>query len=409
MSTKSIHLKKLSGNFSKMFFIQAFQNIRTINVVVAIFYLSRGLSLSQIFYLSVVWSVVNILFEVPSSYLADRWGRKRTLVLGVALYTISCVWLFFGYSFLMLSVGIFFYALSNACFTGTDDALIYDTNRELGEEKHSLRRLGQYYAAERIFKVLSPLVGAFVAKDLAPSQFTTLLIIDSMAALTAFIISLSITEPKRHYFEVEKVEAGVIKDALKLLKNNTGFIFAVCNRSLGFIGFFIIWRYHQELFTKIGVPILALGIGWSLFHLLMFFINYFIHKFWPNNAASSKINFLNFLTILLIAIFIVGWQLNFHYYWLLLIYFLANFFENALWPIFSDLFNKYSNSFNRATTLSLSNFVKSIFEIPILLTAGLLVGRNQIYPIYFMFVVILISGLIFYLPKKMKFEKINLK
>lgn len=389
-----------------MFFIQAFQNIRTINVVVAIFYLSRGLNLSEIFYLSVIWSVINILFEVPSSYLADRWGRKRTLVLGVGLYVISCVWLFLGYSFWMLSVGIFFYALSNACFTGTDDALIYDTNRELGEEKNSLRRLGQYYSAERIFKVLSPLIGAFVAKDLAPSQFTTLLIIDSTAAMAAFIISLSIVEPKRHYFEVEKIEAGVIGDALKLIKNNTGLIFAVCNRSLGFIGFFIIWRYHQELFTKIGVPILALGIGWSLFHLLMFFVNYFVHKFWPDNGLSSKINFLNFLTALFIAIFIMGWQFHIHYYWLLVIYFLANFFENARWPIFSDLFNKYSNSFNRATTLSLSNLVKSIIDIPLLLVAGLLVARDHIYPVYFVFVIILISSLVFRLPKKLKFEKI---
>ena len=114
----------------------------------ALFYLSRGLNLSQIFYLAIVWSVVNILFEVPSSYLADNWGRKKTIVFGVALYVISCGWLIFAHSFWMLGLSVFFYALSNACFTGTDEALIYDTNRELGDGGDSLRRFGQYYPPE---------------------------------------------------------------------------------------------------------------------------------------------------------------------------------------------------------------------------------------------------------------------
>lgn len=405
---ENIRTKKLAGNFNKMFFVQAFQNIRTINVVAALFYLSRGLNLSEIFFLSIIWSVVNILFEVPSSYLADRWGRKRTIVLGAALYIVSYLWLIFADSFWILSVSVFFYALSNASFTGTDDALIYDTNREIGEEKDSLRRLGQYYSAERIFKVLSPLVGAFVARNLTQHEFMTLLIIDLAAAVVSFVICLSIIEPRRHYFEVEKVEAGVMRDAFKLVKNSPHLLSAICNRAFGFIGFFIIWRYHQELFTKIGAPVLALGIGWSLFHLILFIVNYFIHKFWPSEGLSSRINFLNFATVLLVAFFIVAWHLKINYYWLLLIYFFANFFENARWPIFSDLFNQYSSSFNRATTLSLSNFIKSVFDIPLLFITGLLVAKNEFYPVYFVFIIILISSIVFRLPKKLKFEKISL-
>ncbi len=379
------------------------------NVVAAIFYLSRGLDLSQVFYLSIVWSVVNILFEVPSSYLADRWGRKQTIVFGVGLYVISCIWLIFANSFWMISLSVFFYALSNACFTGTDDALIYDTNRELGKDEESLRRLGQYYSAERIFKILSPLIGAFVAKDLTSHEFTILLIIDAGASLAALVVSFFIVEPKHHYLGVEKVEAGVIEDAFKLIKNNPDLFRAICNRALGFIGFFIIWRYHPELFTRIGVPIFVLGIGWSLFHLSMFVIYYFIDKLWPNNSYSLKINVLNFLMVGFVGLFIIGWNFHINYYWLLLIYFLGNLVENARWPIFSDLFNKYSSSFNRATTLSLSNFIKSIFDIPLLLGAGLLVARGQIYPVYFSFAIVLVASIIFYLPKNLKFEKISLK
>ncbi len=394
---------KLSRNFRLMFFVQAFQNVRTINIVVALFYLSRGLSLSQVFYLSIIWAVVNILFEVPSSYLADRWGRKKTIILSSFLYLTNCVLLIFSHSFLMFGLCIFFYSLASACLSGTDEALVYDTSRELGQKDDSLRRLGQYYAAEKIFKILTPLLGAFIAKDLSDYQFIVLLIIDSVASFIALVIPFFITEPK-HHLEVEKIEAGIMVDAIKLVKNNPNLMRATCNRALGFTAVFIIWRYHQELFTHIGVSILTLGIGWSIFNFLITLLNYQIHRFWPNKSLTTKINFLNFLTIILVGLFVIAWYFNVHYYWILTLYFLINITENARWPIFADLFNKYSNSFNRATTLSLSNLIKSIFDIPLLVVSGLLVTRGLIYPAYFTFIIILISSIIFYLPKKVKIE-----
>ena len=48
--------------------------------------------------------------------------------------------------------------------------------------------------------------------------------------------------------------------------------------------------------------------------------------------------------------------------------------EAVRWPIYSHYYNQKSSSYNRATTLSLSNFVKSILDIPLLFIASLLVG-----------------------------------
>ncbi len=386
-----------------MFFVQAFLSVRTLNVVAVLFYLARGLSLSQVFFLSILWAVVNILFEVPSSYLADRWGRKKTIILSSILFCVYSVLLIFSHSFVMFSLSIFMFALAYACFSGTDEALVYDTSRELGESEDSLRRLGQYSAAEKIFKIITPLIGVFVAKDLVEWQFDLLLVIDSLAAFSGLIISLFLVEPKQ-FFEVEKVESGVFHDALKLVKNNPNLMRAICNRALAFTSVFIIWRYHQELFTRIGAPIVVLGIGWSVFNMIVTLINYYIDRLWPSKSLTTKINYLNFITVFLIGLFLVIWHFSAHYYWVLLVYFGINMAENARWPIFSDLFNKYSNSFNRATTLSLSNLVKSIGDIPLLAVASFLVARDLIYPVYFLLIIILLSSVIFYLPKNLKFE-----
>lgn len=392
--------KKLSTNFRLMFLVQAFLSVRTLNVVAAIFYLSRGLSLSQVFYLSMFWAAINILSEVPSSYLADRWGRKKTIVLSAVLYCINCVLLIFSDSFTMFALSTFFFALSYACYSGTDEALVYDTSRELGEDGKSLSRLGQYSAAEKVFKIITPLIGAFVARDLMEGQFTWLLIIDTAAAFSALILSLFIVEPKQ-YFEVERVEAGIFYDALKLIKNNPSLMLAICNRAFNFTGVFIIWRYHQELFANIGTTIIALGIGWSVFNLIVTILNYQIYLLWPTKSSSVKINYLNFITIFFVGLFLVAINFEIHYYWVLLIYFCLNIAENARWPIFSHMFNEHSNSFNRATTLSLSNFVKSVGDIPLLAIASLLVAYKLVYPIYFVLILLILTSIIFQLPKKL--------
>jgi hypothetical protein len=67
---------KLEKNFFKIFFINALLNIKMINIVLSLFYVYRGLELSDIFYLGIVYSIAVLLSEVFSSYLADSFGRR---------------------------------------------------------------------------------------------------------------------------------------------------------------------------------------------------------------------------------------------------------------------------------------------------------------------------------------------
>ena len=289
--------------------------------------------------------------------------------------------------------------MSDACFSGTDDAVIYDSNRELGEHSASLRRLGKYYSAKRIFKIFSPLLGAWLARDLADGQFILLMSLDAFFAVGSVILACGLTEPKQHY-EVEKVEAGVMKDAVYLFKKDYNLIRAIFNRSLGFIGVFLIWRFNQIFFTNLGISILVLGAGWSINHLLVFLVNYFSSRLWSKRSVENKINILNYLAIFFVVLFLVVWFLKGSPYWLLVLYMLFNFTESSRWPFFSDLFNSYSKSFNRATTLSLSNLIKSILEIPTMVLAGYLISINIIYPFYILLIMLVVASVGFHLPKR---------
>ncbi|MCD4705367.1 MFS transporter [bacterium] len=140
----SIKKIKLEKNFSRMFWIQAFLNIRMISIVSTLFFLHRNLNLSQIFYLTIIWAITNLLFEIPSSYLADKLGRKKTIILGIIFALLFWVLLISAHSFLIFTIALFFAALQFTCFSGTTDALIYDTNKELGKESNSLKKTRQF-------------------------------------------------------------------------------------------------------------------------------------------------------------------------------------------------------------------------------------------------------------------------
>jgi len=165
-----------------------------------------------------------------------------------------------------------------------------------------------------------------------------------------------------------------------VIRNNKCFVRAIFSRMLLFIASFILWRFHQKFFIDIGVPIIILGAMWSLTHLALFLINQNIKKILPKKSSVFKINWLNFLTFLSLFVMVI---LVFYYqniYLLLIVYFLANIFEVIRWSYFSDYFNKMSFSYNRATTLSLSNFLKSILDIPLLFIASILIDNNINYP-----------------------------
>lgn len=391
--------QQLRKNFKLLFWIKALINVKALQIVVVLFYVHRGLTLSQVFYLGVVWAVVNLIAEIPSSYMADKWGRKRTLFIGVLAMLVNSIVYLFAHSFGTFVFGFLFFAFSFACFSGTDEALLYDSKKELGEEFDSLDTLAKYSSALQLFKIITPLVGALIAKDLLENQYLLLIGINIITGIFALILVLSLTEPY-HYMDLEKREKGIVHDALKVLRSDWTLIKLILNKTIIFIASFLLWRYHQKFFVDMGVSILILGIGWSLVHLMLFFIKRNISKLLSSNTLYQGINFLNYIFVVSIIVFLVVYYVAPNSYLLLILFFVIAESETIRWPIFSEIFNKKSLSHNRATTLSFLNLLKSIFDIPLLFIAALLVHYGMIYPYFFALALGLLVVITFRLPKQ---------
>ncbi|MEX1116328.1 MAG: MFS transporter, partial [Akkermansiaceae bacterium] len=129
----STRMTDLSGNPRRFILFTVFYNARAYYPVLAILFLDLGLTLDQFVLLNLIWAATIFLFEVPSGALADTIGRKKLLVAASVLMVVemSCLLLAprnGGAMLLALCViNRVCSGLSEACASGADEALAYDS------------------------------------------------------------------------------------------------------------------------------------------------------------------------------------------------------------------------------------------------------------------------------------------
>lgn len=384
-----------------MYWVQALTQFKVINVVATLFMISRGLNLSQIFLTAIAYSIVAILSELPSSYLADKWSRKGLITISIIFAIFYWFGNLFVFGFWQFVVVISLFSISFSLMSGTDEAFMYDTARELEEEKTSLKMLGRFFASGMFFKIFTPVLAVLIASKLTNFEYCILIGIDLVANLIALSLVDFMVEPK-HIHKGEKISKGVFWDSVDLFVKSKTLINLTFNRTLVFIAAFSVWRLSSDYFLKLGSPLFFIGLSSSVYQLISFVLNIKAHFWFRRWSNEVMINFLNimvaitFLMMLINEIFVGNWILG-------LIIFIAMLTAESLRnPYFSDLINKESASYNRATTISGSNLVTEIIKLPAFaLMSGVIFFGYQYLFFASMFFTIL-SIVLFSLTKKSK-------
>ena len=123
----------LLGNSRRFILFTVFYNARAYYPVLAILFLDLGLTLDQFVLLNLIWAATIFVFEVPSGALADTIGRKKLLVTAAVLMIVemSCLLLAprdgGSLLFTLCVLNRICSGLSEACASGADEALAYDS------------------------------------------------------------------------------------------------------------------------------------------------------------------------------------------------------------------------------------------------------------------------------------------
>ena len=167
-----------------------------------------------------IFSIAKIsatIFEVPTGVFSDFVGRKTTIVVGQLGSLISIACYAGAGDFGLLAAGAVFEGLAFSCFSGNNEALLYDTLKEQGAHSHYAEYQGRVSSMFQIALALSALVAALV---LGWVGMRMLFVLSLVPQLASFVVALFFHEPAQHdrrfeaniFSHLSEAMAGFVRD-----------------------------------------------------------------------------------------------------------------------------------------------------------------------------------------------------
>lgn len=141
----------------------------------------------------------NLLFDIPSGIIADRWSRKGVLVLSLIAMIIGCVILGNAEGFIPYLIGYgIFYGLYVVGTSGTLASIIYDTLYENSKANLYSKIMGRSSAFYLTGIAVANIASGFLSEllDFRAAYFLTIL-----SCIVAILIIITIKEPTFHKME----------------------------------------------------------------------------------------------------------------------------------------------------------------------------------------------------------------
>ena len=109
--------------------------------IIVIYWQNNGLEMQDIFILQVIFSIAVVILEVPSGYIADRFGRTLSLKLGAVAMTTGYFLYWWFPVFLGFIAAELLLALSASFLSGAKEALIHESLNEDADIQRSVQRV----------------------------------------------------------------------------------------------------------------------------------------------------------------------------------------------------------------------------------------------------------------------------
>lgn len=175
-----------------------------------VYFRDFGFSLFQISILLAVPSLVSLVCEIPTGAVADLYGRKFSVLVGILLQAISVMILYFVTSYSAIVFGLAFLGFASSFMSGASDAWVTDLINS--KNKNLLTKFfSKSQSIASIGLVVSGILGALLVK-----QFSTKIIWPTAAI--SFIISFIILRNGKENFVPKKTN---LKNAYSEVKKQT--------------------------------------------------------------------------------------------------------------------------------------------------------------------------------------------
>lgn len=315
--------------------------------IAVLFYGENGLSIKEMFILQSIFSVAIVVLEVPSGYIADVLGYKKTLIagavmgfLGYSIYSISYGFIGFMIAEIVLGIG-------HSLISGADSALLYDSLLDSNKQNEYLKFEGRMLSAGNFSESVAGICGGLLAAASIryPYYF--------QAAVAFFAIPAAITlkEPSSSSNRIEASWSQILKivrfsyiDEPRLRWN------IILSSIIGTATLSMAW-FVQPWLIRSNIDITFFGVVWTVLNLIVGIAAMFAYR--VKRVVGRRSLILVFTLMFAIGSACAGWI---HSLWGLVFFLLFYIARGLAEPVLKDDVNRITQSETRATVLSVRNF-----------------------------------------------------
>jgi len=307
----------------------------------------NGLSFSEIALIQSIGLIFLMISEVPSSFFADKIGRKASIIAGLVISLLAFTFLIFASNFLFFLLFQILFSIGLAFLSGTEEAFLHDL---IQNKKILTKHLGSMSASDELGTIFGMLLSSLLIYS---SSITLSFQVAFIALLLAlFFIVLIIVETSS--FDAENSPENKLKK----------YLFTKINAALlAFILIFGLFSERGEMvyqysFNSQGLSLGSLGfiyLGAKIFSIIGSKLAHIVEdkiKTHLSLIMSGVLQIIAFAILMTDSIIVAVASLC--------IFFLS---ENIFKNIRSSFIIKNSPHQKRATNLSLVSFSSSIVLI----------------------------------------------
>lgn len=326
-----------------------------------------GLSLAEIGLLEGLYHAAGIICEIPSGAVADLLGRKRSMILSRICIAVSCMLMLFSRSFGLFALSFIIQALGNNFNSGSEEALVYDSMKYIGQEEQYMRVFGRLNVIIEISQGIATVAGGVLAEYSYFWCYGACLVI----AVLSLIPVIFLTEAPCGQQGMRQAALGELivshfRASFRILRSDIRILKNIIYYSVVFAAWTLLFFYSQQYYFELGynkiqisLILLAVGVISCL-----------------GAVISEKIYHRFQKKIVIVGTVVIGAAFLCYGFGKIVVsviaFSAAGFFNSAFYPIQSDSLNQLIPSEQRATLISVNSLFFSVAMIIMFPVAGVI-------------------------------------
>ena len=334
-----------------------------------IYLLSINFNPAMIGIILAIQRITIFIFEYPTGIIADKYGRKVSVLISFLSMSIILIFWFLTKNFYVLTLLSILWGISYTFQSGSKESLMID-NLNLAENDSNRDKI---FSRNSAFGYSGLLIGGLIATFITIYSIGYIWLASSFSYLILFTIFLIFIKDKQ-FINPEKINK--FKSFIKSSKKNISTAFKnkkisgilsitfLVTMATSFYGF----SYPVYFREILEIPDYYFGILGSISAFVGILGSLFVEKILKRKRYTTSINYF----LISLSIFFIAFALTGNIWLTLIIFIFCELLINGWYPLFQTFSNKYIPNDIRSSILSLNSSFSLIAIAIAEITAGIL-------------------------------------